>query len=61
MKKGLKFGLVIAMALAMVMAFTACGSGNSSSGSSDKKYIIATDTTFAPFEFEDKKWEARRD
>ncbi|WP_455126849.1 transporter substrate-binding domain-containing protein [Pseudoramibacter alactolyticus] len=54
MKKGLKFGLVIAMALAMVMAFTACGSGNSSSGSSNKKYIIATDTTFAPFEFEDK-------
>ena len=54
MKKGLKFGLVIAMALAMVMAFTACGSGNSSSGSSDKKYIIATDTTYAPFEFEDK-------
>ena len=51
---------VLAVSAAMVMmltAFTGCGAGNTSSQSSDtpasgeKTYRIATDTTFAPFEF----------
>ncbi|MBO6046464.1 MAG: transporter substrate-binding domain-containing protein [Erysipelotrichaceae bacterium] len=42
------------VALAMVMCLAACGSSSSSSDSSDAKtYTIATDTTFAPFEFAD--------
>ncbi|MDD3395326.1 MAG: transporter substrate-binding domain-containing protein [Anaerotignum sp.] len=52
---------VMAMAFAMVMGMAACGS--SDAGSADKaeaeeapaetkNYIIATDTTFAPFEFQ---------
>lgn len=49
----------LSIALAAVMAFSlaACGGSSSSSesteGGSGKKYIIATDTTFAPFEFTD--------
>lgn len=53
MKKALSIILVLIMALTV---FTGCGGGNSNGGSADsgeaaKKYIIATDTTFAPFEF----------
>ena len=52
MKKGLKLGLVFALALVTVVTFAACGS---SSSSNSDEYIIATDTTFAPFEFENSK------
>lgn len=56
MKKGMKIALVTAMVLGAVLAFTACGSNSSSSSSSSgKTYKIATDTTFAPFEFENDK------
>lgn len=61
MKKGMKIALVTAMVLGAVLAFTACGSSSSSSDSSSsgsgKTYKIATDTTFAPFEFENDKGE----
>lgn len=55
MKKMKKIG-IIALVLLMVVSIAGCG-GGSDSGSGDsgsKKYIIATDTTFAPFEFEDE-------
>lgn len=59
-KRVLSVMLVLAMALTV---FAGCssdnGSGNSASadnsGSSDKKYVIATDTTFPPFEFTDEQ------
>lgn len=57
MKKFLSMTLVAAMA----MSLAACGGSNSgneadSTGASDsgKKYIVATDTVFAPFEFTDE-------
>ena len=37
------------LAMAMILSLTACGKSNAT-----KKYIIATDTTFAPFEFENE-------
>ena len=45
-KKMLSMVLVFSMMTALV---TGCGSSSSDSG----KYLIATDTTFAPFEYED--------
>lgn len=54
---------VTAMAFAMVMGLAACGGSDSSSADATegtdtpadaKKYIIATDTTFAPFEFQNE-------
>lgn len=54
MKKLKMFG-ILALAAVMTFSLAACTSGGSSSGSDGaKKYIIATDTTFAPFEFEDE-------
>ena len=43
-----------AMAMVAVMAFgvTACGGSEEAADDAAKKYIIATDTTFAPFEFQ---------
>lgn len=46
----------VALAATMALSMTACGSSNTS-GSGDKVYKIATDTTFAPFEFENDKGE----
>lgn len=47
-----RFKKLLSMALAFSMVATlATGCGNSSSNSG--KYLIATDTTFAPFEYED--------
>ena len=49
MKKLKMFG-ILALAAVMTFSLAACSSGGSSSGSDGaKKYIIATDTTFAPF------------
>ncbi len=54
--------LSIALAAVMVFSLAGCGSSSSNQGESGtnaakedsgKKYIIATDTTFAPFEFTD--------
>ena len=58
MKKFLSMALVAAMTLSLA----ACGSNSnneadstgSDSASSDKTYVIATDTVFAPFEFSDE-------
>lgn len=43
----------VTMAFVMTMGLAACGSDATSEepGTTDKTYIIATDTTFAPFEF----------
>ncbi|MEG0377962.1 MAG: transporter substrate-binding domain-containing protein [Eubacterium sp.] len=55
MKKFTKIG-VFALAALMVLSLAACSSGDKNAADSGtKKYIIATDTTFAPFEFEDEK------
>lgn len=58
MKKSIKVGILV-MALVVACSLAACSSGSSSSSSSssDKTYVIATDTTFAPFEFENDKGE----
>ena len=50
MKKFAKIVCVAAMGALLVMGLAACG--ESSSSSTDKTYKIATDTTFAPFEFQ---------
>ena len=42
-------------ALASVMGLSLVGCGSSSSSTSSKTYIIATDKTYAPFEMTDKK------
>jgi len=49
--------LTSALACAMALSLAGCGSsssGSSSSSASGDTYIIATDTTFAPFEFQDE-------
>jgi glutamine transport system permease protein len=59
MKKFVKIGIIVLIA-AMVLSLAACGgssSSSSSSSSSDKTYVIATDTTFAPFEFQNDNGE----
>lgn len=43
--------LTSVMAAAMLIMACSCGAGNKDSG--DKVYVVATDTTFAPFEFQD--------
>lgn len=55
MKRILQNILALTMILILTFTFTACG--NSSKGGEDKKsksYVIATDTTFAPFEYTDE-------
>ena len=48
--------LSLALAAVMTVSLAACGGGTSKEGSKEgKKYIIATDTTFAPFEFTNEK------
>ena len=44
-------------ALASVMGLSLVGCGSSSSSTSSKTYIIATDKTYAPFEMTDDKGE----
>ncbi len=44
----------IVLILALVVSFAACGDSGESTG---EKYIIATDTTFAPFEFQNEDGE----
>jgi polar amino acid transport system substrate-binding protein len=45
---------MVAMMIASLSLLAACGGGNSGGGTAEKTYKIATDTTFAPFEFTDK-------
>lgn len=52
MKKGKKL-LACLLVVGMLIGFTACGSSDDSANG-EKTYIIATDTTFAPFEFTDE-------
>lgn len=59
MKKIVKFG-VLAMVVTMVFSLAACSSDSTATDDSStegKTYIIATDTTFKPFEFENEKGE----
>ncbi len=51
----MKKAKVVSVLLLIVLALSlcACGSDGNSGGGDGKKYLIATDTTFAPFEFED--------
>lgn len=59
MKKFVKFG-VLAILVAMVFSLAACSNGTAETEDSTaeaKTYIIATDTTFKPFEFENEKGE----
>lgn len=49
MKALKKVGLVLAVAAIAALAFTGCAKKEASKA----KYLIATDTTFAPFEFQD--------
>ena len=52
---GKVISLVLCLALTMTM-FTACGDKkDDAAGSNGKKYVIATDTAFAPFEFTNDK------
>lgn len=43
--------LTAALAAAMLISAASCAGGSKDSG--DKVYVVATDTTFAPFEFQD--------
>ncbi|MDN5290505.1 MAG: glutamine transport system substrate-binding protein, partial [Anaerophaga sp.] len=52
MKRLTKLGLLL-MVVAMVVSLSACSS-DSSTASDEKSYVIATDTTFKPFEFENE-------
>lgn len=52
--------LSVVLALTMILSLAACGSGteaDTGASAGGKKYIIATDTVFAPFEFTDDKGE----
>ena len=52
----LKKLLVLSLAAVMGLSLVACGSKSDDSGK-EKTYKIASDTTFAPFEFENKDGE----
>lgn len=56
MKKLSKIGIVV-IVMAMVCSLAVGCSGKKEEASGDKVYKIATDTTFAPFEFQDEKGE----
>ncbi|MGV8906541.1 MAG: transporter substrate-binding domain-containing protein [Acetobacterium sp.] len=55
MKKIAKLGVLV-FAVAMIFSLVAC-TGSTTDTSDTKKYVIATDTTFKPFEFENEKGE----
>ncbi|WP_426348838.1 transporter substrate-binding domain-containing protein [Alloiococcus sp. CFN-8] len=55
MKRNLQKILVLTMLSIATFIFTACGSSSKGDDSgADKSYVIATDTTFAPFEYTDE-------
>ena len=51
MKRLMKKGMALALLAAMTLSMTACGSAKG------KKYVIATDTVFRPFEFTNENGE----
>ncbi len=53
MKKSRLLALFLVLALVLT-AFAGCGGDNGGNGDGEKTYTIGTDTTFAPFEFEDE-------
>ncbi|WKY47524.1 transporter substrate-binding domain-containing protein [Eubacteriaceae bacterium ES3] len=55
MKKLTKIGVLL-MVMMMVVSLSACSS-DSSSASDENTYVIATDTTFKPFEFQNENGE----
>ncbi|WP_373483488.1 transporter substrate-binding domain-containing protein [Acetobacterium sp.] len=56
MKRIAKLGVLV-MVAAMVLSLAACSGGTTKTSSDTKKYVIATDTTFKPFEYENEKGE----
>lgn len=57
MKKYLQIGSALLLALVLCLSLVGCGGSDTASDSGEKTYTIATDTTFAPFEFENDKGE----
>lgn len=56
MKKKMVKVVSVVLSLVLTMALlTACGEKDANKGSDSKKYVIATDTAFAPFEFTNEK------
>lgn len=51
MKKFMKKAVALSLLAAMTLSMTACG------GEKGKKYVIATDTVFRPFEFTNENGE----
>ena len=56
MKKIAKLSVLV-MVTVMVLSLAACSGGATKTSSDTKKYVIATDTTFKPFEYENEKGE----
>lgn len=56
MKRITKLGVLV-MAVAMILSLAACSSGTKTTSNDAKKFVIATDTTFKPFEYENDKGE----
>ena len=56
MKKIAKLSVLV-MVTVMVLSLAACSGGTTKTSSDTKKYVIATDTTFKPFEYENEKGE----
>ena len=55
MKKSVRKSIAALLCFVLMMTmFTACNKDDTTSGD-DKKYVIATDTAFAPFEFNNKE------
>ncbi|MBO8435092.1 MAG: transporter substrate-binding domain-containing protein [Tyzzerella sp.] len=58
--KFLKSTMAVALSLGMMFSLVGCGGDQNQSSTNDtgkKKYVIATDTTFAPFEFQNENGE----
>ena len=56
MKKIAKLSVLV-MVTVMVLSLAACSGGTTKTSSDTKKYVIATETTFKPFEYENEKGE----
>ncbi len=59
MKKFTRVFVIVAVVALAAVVLAGCGgnSGSSSSSGKGNKFVVATDTTFAPFEFENEKGE----
>ena len=57
MKKFTRVFVIVAVVALAAVVMAGCGgnSGSSSSSGKGNKFVVATDTTFAPFEFENEK------